>query len=39
MSRKNKVALAILLAGLTVAATYDPVIGALICIIAGMYAE
>ena len=39
MSRKNAVALTILIIGLGVAHQYDAVTGALICVIAGMHAE
>ena len=39
MSRKNKIALAILIAGLATAYFYNAVTGAMICVIAGMYAE
>lgn len=38
-ARRNQIALAILIAGLATAYFYNAVTGAMICVIAGMYAE
>lgn len=39
MSRRNAIALGILIIGLIIGYSYDPVEGALICIIAAQYSE